>query len=832
MAQKVRFKILTILIGIMMGILIIGLNPAVLPDISSNTAELNDSSLEKSSFDMKVLWAYPWGGYESDVGQDIAIDAEGYIYTTGYTNGSSGKCDLVLYKFDTDGTKIWNTTWGGPDDDCGLGVTVDSRGFIYCTGFTEIVADGRRDLILIKFDSAGELIWNTSYHLGDYALGFSVAIDSDDDVYVVGYEGYLRVVINVTLWDYSLRLIKFNSNGNFIWGRQFGEINFTNSIREYGYGIAIDSDDFIYVTGFWVNASEWWKQFLILVKFDAAGNQIWNVTWNEFSCIQGADVAIDSTGAIYCIGIGIDDFYLAKVDHNGDKSWVTTSAITNKSYGVIPGYMRCGITIDSHDLIYCTSTIENSTFSYDVVLTTFDSNGTKKWNSTWGGADEDVGWAITHDAADNIYIIGTTTSWGWGFEDFLVMRIASHETLYNPEVSWDRIWGGKFDEYGEDVAIDPYGYIYCVGSTSSYGAGGSDFLLIKFNSNGKRIWNTTWGGTNHDYANALAIDSAANIYCVGTTQSFGAGSTDVALVKFYPNGVKAWNITWGTPVNDEGLGATMDSDGNIYMMGNTHLLKFFPNGTNAWDIQAGNLSIAYDVTIDSNASIYCVGIKQTEYVADSLLVKFNSSGSVLWESEIHYFERVNWWLRYLITPSELFIDSKGYIYCLGQVVLYGESYHTMALVKCDSKGVPLWGRTWDCSSSDESGYGLAMDSTGYLFCIGSGKIGDSANLALVKFDAAGNKKWETTWGGFNEDGGKGLALDSQGNLYCVGSTKSFGANSSDLVLVKIDLSVVSGGVPGFEFLFLMMALGIPIMIQTLLKPRKRIGALVLYECKE
>ena len=59
------------------------------------------------------------------------------------------------------------------------------------------------------------------------------------------------------------------------------------------------------------------------------------------------------------------------------------------------------------------------------------------------------------------------------------------------------------------------------------------------------LWNTTWGGTLTEYGRGVAIDTAGNVYYVGSTNSYGAGVYDLALVKFYPNGTKAWNSTWG-----------------------------------------------------------------------------------------------------------------------------------------------------------------------------------------------------------------------------------------------------------------------------------------------
>jgi hypothetical protein len=81
-------------------------------------------------------------------------------------------------------------------------------------------------------------------------------------------------------------------------------------------------------------------------------------------------------------------------------------------------------------------------------------------------------------------------------------------------------------------ALDAKGNIYSIGYTTSFGAVSADFALVKFYSNGTKAWNTTWGGSSEDWGNDIALDTAGIIYCIGYTTSFGAGAADFALIKF------------------------------------------------------------------------------------------------------------------------------------------------------------------------------------------------------------------------------------------------------------------------------------------------------------
>ncbi|MHA1698954.1 MAG: hypothetical protein ACTSWN_08965, partial [Promethearchaeota archaeon] len=70
---------------------------------------------------------------------------------------------------------------------------------------------------------------------------------------------------------------------------------------------------------------------------------------------------------------------------------------------------------------------------------------------------------------------------------------------YNPdEQPWNRTWGGSDGDYGYSVWGDG-SYIYTCGYTYSFGAGSADLLLVKWDPDGNQVWNRTWGGSSSDY---------------------------------------------------------------------------------------------------------------------------------------------------------------------------------------------------------------------------------------------------------------------------------------------------------------------------------------------
>lgn len=111
--------------------------------------------------------------------------------------------------------------------------------------------------------------------------------------------------------------------------------------------------------------------------------------------------------------------------------------------------------------------------------------------------------------------------------------------------NWSRTWGGIDYEYGYGVEVDWSGNVYLVGTTFSFGEGGSDMVLVKYNNKGEKQWNVTWGGIYDDQGGGIAIDNSQNLYIVGSTNSSGEGGFDIVLVKYNIFGVEIWNRTWG-----------------------------------------------------------------------------------------------------------------------------------------------------------------------------------------------------------------------------------------------------------------------------------------------
>ena len=240
--------------------------------------------VEKENESVTKQWTQQFGTSSHDGGNGVTTDSSGNIYMTGFTNGgldgntNSGGWDIVLVKYNSSGTKQWTKQLGTSSMDWGEGVTTDSSGNIYVTGFTEGGLDGNTnsggwDIFLIKFNSSGTKQWTKQLGTSSQDVGENVTTDSSGNIYVTGYtDGGLDG--NTSSVSTDIFLIKFNSSGTKQWTKQLG-----TSGEEKGNSVTTDSSGNIYVTGRTDRGLDGNTHFveedIFLVKYNSSGTKQW-----------------------------------------------------------------------------------------------------------------------------------------------------------------------------------------------------------------------------------------------------------------------------------------------------------------------------------------------------------------------------------------------------------------------------------------------------------------------------------------------------------------------------------------------------------------------------
>ena len=304
---------------------------------------------------------------------------------------------------------------------------------------------------------------------------------------------------------------------------------------------------------------------LALIKWNGtSGSQIWNRTWGGLSNDKGTSVwgngsSIFTCGSTSSFGAGGDDLVLVKWDASGNQQW-------NNTWGGVSTDQGTAVWSDNAFVFTCGRTINYGAGDWDLMLIKWDFvSGAQIWNCTWGGSNTEYAYSIWGDSTGNIFGCGITNSYGTGGDLFLVKWNATSDQ------QWNCTWGGSDTDRANSVFGDDTGSIYTCGETYSYGVGSSDIFLVKWNATtSSQIWNCTWGGGDAEQGSSVWSDGAGAIFCCGTTSSFGAGGSDLVVIKRDAlTGAQIWNRTWGGKVMEEGYSVSGDAAGAIYTAGYT-----------------------------------------------------------------------------------------------------------------------------------------------------------------------------------------------------------------------------------------------------------------------
>jgi hypothetical protein len=205
------------------------------------------------------------------------------------------------------------------------------------------------------------------------------------------------------------------------------------------------------------------------------------------------------------------------------------------------------------------------------------------WAKTYGGTgSEHVG--SVQLTSDNGYILaGHTSSFGAGLIDGWVLKLDSSGV-----VQWQKTYGGSSHDFAESVQLtSDNGYIV-TGRTESFGAGDSDAWLLKLDSSGIVQWQKTYGGTGYEGDTLIQQTSDNGHILAGRTDSFGAGFYDIWLLKLDSSGVVQWQKTYGGTGYEKVRSVQQTNDGGYIVTARTHsfgaggsdilLLKLDSNG--------------------------------------------------------------------------------------------------------------------------------------------------------------------------------------------------------------------------------------------------------------
>jgi hypothetical protein len=251
------------------------------------------------------------------------------IASGGFQNSLGGGTDAFLVKFDSSGNRLWSTYYGGTGTDEGYSLTTDDSANVYLAGATGSTSGissggaqnnfggGANDAFLVKFDSSGSRIWATYFGgSGDEMVTFSgdidVAIDELGNAYLSGLTTSTNTIglngfQNSYAGNQDAFVAKYDPAGNRLWSTYYGGPD-----NDRGYSIATDVDDDVYLVGRTTSSSGissggfmnnyGGNQDGFLVKFHPDGSRVCASYYggNDFDTFDG--LAIDNLGNAYASG--------------------------------------------------------------------------------------------------------------------------------------------------------------------------------------------------------------------------------------------------------------------------------------------------------------------------------------------------------------------------------------------------------------------------------------------------------------------------------------------------------------------------------------------------
>ena len=334
------------------------------------------------------LWSKSFGGAGIEQGSGIAVDAAGNVVVTGHFNSvmefggwrltSVGDADIFIAKFDSTGKYMWSQNFGDTRSDHGNAVAIDHEGNVFVTGFFHGTVDfgggpleskGRSDVFIAKYDSTGAHLW--SHNRGGLGPdeGLGIAVDRSGAVFVTGW-----FTDTVDLGGESLAsagnadvfIIAYDAEGRSLWATSAGGPG-----SDAGTGIATDSAGNVIVTGYFSDAIDFGggshaasgNSDVFVVKLDPQGNHL----WSRYAGSSGVD--------------------------NG---WGVATSKADEV--VVTGSFQGTVSFGSNPLL--------SAGRSDLFVTKYSSAGAPLWSRSAGDFDDDDGWSVTTDHAENVLVTG------------------------------------------------------------------------------------------------------------------------------------------------------------------------------------------------------------------------------------------------------------------------------------------------------------------------------------------------------------------------------------------------------------------------------------------
>jgi Ca2+-binding RTX toxin-like protein len=428
------------------------------------------------------------------------------------------------------------------------------------------------------------------------------------------------------------------------------------------------------------------------------------------------------------------------------------------------------------------------------------SNYKVAWDKKIKTLGNDYSDSIVIDASGNVIVSGSTTGTllgqtNQGADDAFVVKYGSNGNLL-----WSRQLGTTGSDTIAKTIVDATGSVIVTGYTSGTLAGnvnngGTDAFVAKYDANGTALWIRQIGGTNGDYFNQIAQDSAGNTIVGGYTYSSVYPATsnyDGLIAKYDVNGTLLWisQFPLSSPGYDQVTKILVDTSNNVIVSGTTSdalpgqtnasgqdvfIAKYNATGSLLWTQQLADASAQFygDTFLDNSGNVivsrYTLGSTN-----DILVSKYDTDGTLLWNRQLG--SSVSDTLRQTV------LDSSGNVIVSGDtdgfLAQSNQGLSDVFVAKYAVDGTQLWARQLGSSNYDNITK-TVVDANGNVIISGttSGALAGQTNqggqdIFVAKYDANGNLLWTKQLGSSAYDAINQTTIDLNGNIIVSGSASA------------------------------------------------------------
>jgi len=417
----------------------------------------------------------------------IVCDNNGNVYVGGTSAGNGGDrssvYEYVTFKYDLSGQLMWLNRYNGDPnlEDWLIDVQIDYNSNVYVTGMSFITQQQTYDWATIKYNANGVQQWLSifgtipGYNMENPKV---MKLDMNSNVYIAGGGG-------TPITHADIELIKYNSNGQLLWQTSFNRADSSNDVPE---DLVIDNSGNIYIAGTSQDHRYigWGSTDAVLLKYNPNGVLLWSKIYNSPNDTfdNAASVITDNSGnAImsgYTTGVNqTSEIFIAKYSPGGQQLWV-------KTFNGPKGYdynMNDDLFTDSLGNIYNSNTVYNTANGNDdISLIKMNPQGTVIFSKTYNSSANKFDFTnnAVKDKFNSIYILGTVDMGvNNGSRDIILLK-------YNPsgELIWNINYSGAGamyynDDKGKSLCIDSSYNIFVTGESEN-GTFSTDIVTIKY----------------------------------------------------------------------------------------------------------------------------------------------------------------------------------------------------------------------------------------------------------------------------------------------------------------------------------------------------------------